>query len=396
MTYSLKSFSSIAQIGKDSWQRAFANGGPTLQYSFLLALEESHSVGPKTGWTPHFIGIYKAADLVALLPGYSKSHSYGEYIFDHAWANAYAQHGFNYYPKWICAVPFTPITKQRIGFIELVTNTAESTDNSINRAAIIDFLGQALPEYITEQGFSSAHLLFVNHTENTLLNSETKLSQRWSLQFEWQNQNYTDFTDYLSWMVSRKRKSIKKERNKIAKQGISVKQHFGTELSSEHMAFFYECYKITYLKRSGHEGYLTRNFFERLYSDMAEHILLVIAYENERPIAAAFFLYDTTELYGRYWGALNEADGLHFECCYYQGIEFAIQQKIQRFNPGTQGEHKILRGFAPTYCHSYHLLNHPDFAHAVEDFVQREKPAIQAYKLQCDELLPFRKENESL
>ena len=393
MTYSLKSFSSITQIGKDSWQRAFANGGPTLQYSFLSALEESHSVGPKTGWTPHFIGIYKDADLVALLPGYSKSNSYGEYIFDHAWANAYAQHGFNYYPKWICAVPFTPITKQRIGFIEPVADTKEKTANSINRSAIINFLGQALPEYITEQGFSSAHLLFVNQTENTLLNTETKLSQRWSLQFEWQNQGYANFTDYLSYMVSRKRKSIKKERQKITHQGIQVKQHFGVELSAEHMAFFYECYKITYLKRSGHEGYLTQDFFARLYAEMAEHILLVIAYEDEQPIAAAFFLYDATELYGRYWGALAEADGLHFECCYYQGIEFAIQQNIQRFNPGTQGEHKILRGFAPTFCHSYHLLNHPDFAHAVEDFVQREKPAIQAYKLQCDELLPFRKES---
>ena len=393
MTYSLKSFSSIAQIGKESWQRAFANGGPTLQYSFLSAIEESHSVGPKTGWTPHFIGIYKDADLVALLPGYSKSHSYGEYIFDHAWANAYAQHGFNYYPKWICAVPFTPITKQRIGFIEPVADTKEKTANSINRSAIINFLGQALPEYITEQGFSSAHLLFVNPTENTLLNTETKLSQRWSLQFEWQNQGYADFTDYLSYMVSRKRKSIKKERQKITHQGIQVKQHFGADLKSEHMAFFYECYKITYLKRSGHEGYLTQDFFVRLYAEMAEHILLVIAYEDEQPVAAAFFIYDATELYGRYWGALAEADGLHFECCYYQGIEFAIQQNIQRFNPGTQGEHKILRGFAPTFCHSYHLLNHPDFAHAVEDFVQREKPAIQAYKLQCDELLPFRKES---
>jgi len=393
MTYSLKSFSSIAQIGKDSWQIAFANGGPTLQYSFLLALEESHSVGTKTGWTPHFIGVYKEAQLVALLPGYKKSHSYGEYIFDHAWANAYAQHGFNYYPKWICAVPFTPITKQRIGFIDSGADTTEPTANKINRAAIIGFIGQTLPEYITKQGFSSAHFLFVNQTENILLNTETKLSQRWSLQFEWQNQHYVDFAHYLSYMVSRKRKSIKKERQKITQQGIKVKQHFGTKLKPEHMAFFYECYKITYLKRSGHEGYLTQDFFTRLYTEMPEHILLVIAYEDERPIAAAFFLYDATELYGRYWGSLAEADGLHFECCYYQGIEFAIQQNIQRFNPGTQGEHKILRGFAPTFCHSYHLLHNPDFAHAVEDFVQREKPAIQAYKLQCDELLPFRQEN---
>lgn len=393
MTYSLKSFSSIAQIGKDSWQIAFANGGPTLQYSFLLALEESHSVGTKTGWTPHFIGVYKEAQLVALLPGYKKSHSYGEYIFDHAWANAYAQHGFNYYPKWICAVPFTPITKQRIGFIDSGADTTEPTANKINRAAIIGFIGQTLPEYITKQGFSSAHFLFVNQTENILLNTETKLSQRWSLQFEWQNQYYVDFAHYLSYMVSRKRKSIKKERQKITQQGIKVKQHFGTKLKPEHMAFFYECYKITYLKRSGHEGYLTQDFFTRLYTEMPEHILLVIAYEDERPIAAAFFLYDATELYGRYWGSLAEADGLHFECCYYQGIEFAIQQNIQRFNPGTQGEHKILRGFAPTFCHSYHLLHNPDFAHAVEDFVQREKPAIQAYKLQCDELLPFRQEN---
>lgn len=381
MSYSIRHCDAIAHIPESTWATCFAQGGPALQYPFLKALEDSGSVGGDSGWQPKHLLIYHNEVICAILPGYVKHHSYGEYVFDHAWANAYAQHGLNYYPKWINAIPFTPVTGQRIGFV-----------SGSEVSVIYQYLNTALPQWLEEQGYHSGHILFANDAERQQFQAQTSFAHRWSLQFEWRNQQYLDFDHYLSFMVARRRKTIKKERQKIAQQGLVIEQFYGDSLTPEIMAVFYECYQATYLKRSGHKGYLSQAFFTQILRDFQDSLMVVMAFHEARPVASALFLYDKCDLYGRYWGALEEFDGLHFECCYYRGIEFAIANDIQRFNPGTQGEHKILRGFAPVFCHSFHYLQHPDFATAVEDFVRREATGIHAYKLQCDELLPFKQE----
>ncbi|MEN8823780.1 MAG: GNAT family N-acetyltransferase [Glaciecola sp.] len=384
MTFSVVAFTDISHIDSQVWDKAFhQTGGPCLKHYFLLCLEQSNSVGENTGWSPYHLGIKCENELIALLPGYIKTHSYGEYIFDHAWANAYAQHGINYYPKWINAIPFTPVTAQRIGWIE-----------DVAQWQVLPQIIECIKTYLYDQHFSSVHFLFANHQEHQQL-TQTPLLHRLSLQFEWRNQTYTDFDDFLGHCTSRKRRSIRKERKKIEQQQITIERLHGSKITPEHMRFFYDCYRATYLKRSGHEGYLTHSFFEQLFAHFAKHMLLVLAKENDQYIAGSLFLFDANQLYGRYWGALSEVDGLHFECCYYQGIEFAIEHNIQRFNPGTQGEHKILRGFAPTYCHSFHALAHSDFETAVDDFLQREKIGMKQYKMKCDELLPFKQNSDS-
>lgn len=216
--------------------------------------------------------------------------------------------------------------------------------------------------------------------------------QRRSVQFQWFNREYQDFDHFLQGFTSRKRKSIRKERNKIAAQGIRVERLSGNNISREHMDIFYQCYRATYLKRSGHSGYLNQSFFTELHQNMADNMMLVLAWQGDIPIASALFFHQQSALYGRYWGALQEADGLHFECCYYQGIEFAIEHKINLFNPGTQGEHKILRGFEPSYCYSNHYLQDPRFAEAVERFLRQENEGLALYKADAESLLPYRQE----
>jgi len=385
LSFTVLAYTDISQIDAQMWDRCFAEkGGPCLTHSFLHSLEESHSVGGDTGWLPYHLCILQDAQPVAFLPGYIKTHSYGEYIFDHAWANAYSHHGKQYYPKWVNAIPFTPVTSQRIGWVD-----AQPSWNDL------PIIIEQVKTFLYEQHYSSMHLLFANEAEQIALQN-APLLHRLSLQFEWSNQNYTSFTDYLSYFTSRKRRSINKERKKVQQQQVTIERLAGAEITAEHMAFFYDCYRVTYLKRSGHDGYLTAEFFTQLFDQLKDNVLLVLAKQDNQYIAGAMFLFDDTQLYGRYWGALREVDGLHFECCYYQGIEFAIEHGIQRFNPGTQGEHKILRGFAPTYCHSFHSLALPDFEIAVDDFLQRERIGIKQYKAQCDELLPFKQvEDES-
>ncbi len=383
LSYTVSACTDISTIDAQEWDACFEqDGGPCLSYAFLLGLELSNSVGEDTGWLPYHLCIKSAGNTIAWVPGYIKTHSYGEYIFDHAWANAYAQHGFNYYPKWVNAIPFTPVTSQRIGWIN---NQARWQDLPDIIAQIKDFL-------YTHQ-CSSMHLLFANLTEHAHL-SNSPLLHRLSLQFEWQNKQYTSFSDYLAGFTSRKRRSITKERKKNASHNVTVSRIYGDAITQADMDFFYSCYRVTYLKRSGHDGYLTREFFNHLLHSMPQNVLLVLAKQDSDYIAGSLFLFDDTQLYGRYWGALQEVDGLHFECCYYQGIEFAIEHRIQRFNPGTQGEHKILRGFAPTYCHSYHSLARKDFEVAVDDFLQREQIGVRQYKQHCDGLLPFKQTDE--
>lgn len=371
----------ISRVNQANWDSLAHNQHPFISYAFLNALEASGSVGPDTGWQPQHLLIYQNHQLVGILPLYSKTHSYGEYVFDFAWANAYHQHGLNYYPKLIAAIPFTPVTGSRLLLADEINNdTAIST--------ILD----ALKHHLNAQQLSSIHWLFVRKSFANMLVANGFLERR-SVQFQWVNRDYQDFSSFMHSLTARRRKSIRKERQKVQDAKIAIRRINASQIEPQHMAFFYQCYKQTYLKRSGHEGYLTKTFFEHILQSMPDNLMLVIAEREQQPIAAALYLYDQNQLCGRYWGSLVDVDGLHFECCYYQGIEFCIEQGIASFNPGTQGEHKILRGFEPIYCYSAHWLAEPAFLHAIERFLRQEGPEIVQYKKNAEGLLPFKQQS---
>lgn len=373
---------SINTISPESWNSICKNQGPFLQRPFLLALEESGSVNEESGWQPcHLVG-YQNNDLVAIVPMYKKTHSYGEYVFDFAWADAYQQHQLAYYPKLISAIPFTPVSGSRI-----------LTSTDIDTIQLLDELIVYLRTNIGQLGVSSFHFLFPEKADSDSLKMKG-CPQRISVQFQWFNKNYADFEDFLNSFTARRRKSVKKERKKIAAQGVTISRLKGKMITAQDMDFFYQCYCQTYLKRSGHNGYLTEEFFKMLLTNMPESLLLVIASDSNGPVASALYLFDDKQLNGRYWGALKDIDSLHFECCYYQGIEFCIENKLKTFNPGTQGEHKILRGFEPTLCYSNHYLAEPAFHAAIERFIEQETPGIMAYKSNASRVLPFKQSQQ--
>lgn len=372
-----KVFNSIHSFDKTAWQTLSANAGPFLQYEFLSTLEDSICVGGETYWQPKHIGVFEGDKLIAAIPGYLKFDSYGEYVFDFAWANAYHQHGLDYYPKWISAIPFTPVSGPRI--LSVTTPISRQVISTINEA--IDALH-------TEMNISSAHFLFPTNEQRDALSGANYLV-RYSVQFQWHNRGFATFDDFLSVLTSRKRKDMRKARRKIREQNIAFNHYSGAQISDEVVSVFLHCYQSTYLKRSGHKGYLNQAFFEQLIQTMGSKVLIVVAYKDGAPLASALFLFDQEGLYGRYWGSLQEVDGLHFETCYMQGIDFAIENNISKFNPGTQGEHKILRGFEPIYCYSVHRLYHPSFHDAVRRFLLEEEKGIKHYYAQAFDALPF-------
>ena len=374
MGYQTSFFNSISQIPSTQWQNLCEAANPFLSYEFLLGLEQHECVGENTGWQPYFAVLHDGPTLIAAMPGYLKTDSYGEYVFDQGWAQAYHQHGLSYYPKWISAVPFTPVTGPRI----LV-----HPDYPLHqiRARLCTDISILLKSRV-----SSLHMLFPPTSSPA---PAADWHSRYSVQFQWYNYDYQHFDDFLAALTSRKRRSFRKSRQQLTRQHIHIERKTRETLTASDIDFFILCYQRTYLKRSGHTGYLSEGFLRQIFTTMADSVLLVIAYEEQQPCASALFFFDKTGLYGRYWGATHEIDGLHFECCYFQGIEFAIEQQLPMFNPGTQGEHKILRGFEPVICCSHHYLYEPAFHAAVGDFVQREAPAIEAYFEQARSILPF-------
>lgn len=382
MGYQTSFFNSISQIPARQWDQLAAQANPFLQYNFLHALEVNGCVGEDTGWLPHFAALYDDATLVAVIPGYFKTDSYGEYVFDQGWAQAYHQHGLAYYPKWVGAIPFTPVTGPR-----WLLNTDYMQEHQLEEATVIgDFLQQIT--HLLRHQVSSLHMLFPAKVYPAT-DTPTAWHQRYSVQFQWHNYHYREFDDFLNALTSRKRRSFRKARQQLDQAGMVITQKTAGQISAADIAFFIRCYRQTYLKRSGHTGYLNPAFFNHIFTHMRDQILLVSASQHNEPCASALFFFDSEGLYGRYWGALQEIDGLHFECCYFQGIDFAIRQQLAFFNPGTQGEHKILRGFEPVYCQSAHYLYEPAFHAAVGDFVKRETPAITQYYRQAAEVLPF-------
>ncbi|WP_101758594.1 GNAT family N-acetyltransferase [Oceanicoccus sp. KOV_DT_Chl] len=380
---------SVSLIDSEQWNAITGIDYPFTRHEFLLALETSGATNRETGWQPQHVTVYQSnagkEKLIAVMPLYLKYHSYGEFVFDWSWADAYRRHGLDYYPKLLSAIPFTPATGPRLC-------VAADCDATIVNEAVIS----AIYQHAESLGVSSIHILFPDQTACEAFQLEG-LAARHGAQFHWFNQGFTDFDDFLATFSSRKRKNLRKERMAVADQNLTLEVFEGHEISSDIWQRFYYFYQMTYAKRSGHGGYLDQEFFELIGKTIPENLVLVLAYDNNKggqAIAGALNFRDSKTLYGRYWGCIREFEFLHFEACYYQGIEYCIANHLQRFDPGAQGEHKIQRGFTPVRTYSNHWIAHPDFRLAVDDFLLRDNAATADYIEQATTLLPFKKADQ--
>ncbi len=370
----LQCIATLHQLPPSDWDALLPSPQPFLRHAFLSALEDSGSVGGRTGWQPaHRLWFDERGQLQAAMPAYVKQHSYGEYVFDHGWADACRRAGIAYYPKLLGAIPFSPVGGARL------------LGDRQGCASLIDALTTALHE----EGLSSLHINFTQPACDEVLQGRENWLERIGCQYHWRNRGYRDFQDFLDALASRKRKQMRKEREQVAGQGIEFDWLGGHELSEAQWDFVYHCYANTYHVR-GQVPYLTRDFFSLLAERMPGSIRVVLAHQHGRPVAMAFSLLDGDTLYGRYWGCLAEFDRLHFETCFYQGIAWAIEAGLARFDAGAQGEHKLIRGFEPVITRSWHYLCHPGLREAVADYLQQERIDVLAYAEQAAQHLPYR------
>lgn len=377
--------SRIRDIPSEQWNALVPYGYPFARFEFLDALESSGCVSADSGWIPRHLILEDNQELIAAMPLYQKDHSYGEYVFDWQWASAFERYGRAYYPKLLTAIPFSPVTGPRVLLRE-----------GCDLEQALGVIKRSIQLLAKQGGISSWHLLFVNKQLGAAL-SDTELLHRQDVQFHWQNKSpetgrpYSGFEEFLQGFRSSKRKQIRRERRKIEEQGVRMSRISGTQIKPEDWASFYACYQRTYLKRSGHGGYLNKAFFEKVANRLAGHCMLVMAHQDDDLVASSLFFFDEQRLYGRYWGSLAHYDCLHFETCYYQGIEFAIEKGLSCFDPGTQGEHKLVRGFEPIKTHSYHWLGDAEFSRAIDEFLARERQHTDRYQQAAAQHLPFRK-----
>jgi predicted N-acyltransferase len=372
MPYEIRILRALAEAPAAQWD-ALADDHPFLRHAFLDALETTGCATEATGWSPQHVTLWQGDALRAAMPLYLKSHSYGEYVFDWSWAEAYHKHGLRYYPKLLCAVPFTPATGPR-----LLANTASE------RKALVD----AAFALAAGSKASSLHILLPTAEQAAELEARGMMI-RSSVQFHWENREYADFDAFLAGMSHDKRKKIKQERRKVRDAGVTFERLTGREARDADVAFFTACYNRTYRQHYS-TPYLNRAFFDALIRAMPDNVLLVIGRRAGQRIAAALNVFTPAALYGRYWGATEFHSGLHFETCYYQAIEFCIERGIALFEGGAQGEHKLARGLLPVQTLSAHWLAHPQFANAVEHFLARERSGIGAYLDELHEHSPFR------
>ena len=402
---------------------------PFMRHEYLAALEESDSATPRTGWAPRFMTLWEGDELIAACPLYLKNHSYGEYVFDWAWASAYEQHGVPYYPKAVIAVPFTPVPGTRL----MARDDAART-----------LLVQAVCQWCEDENVSSVHILFASD-DDVLTSAQQDLMLRHTVQFHWKNvaptlpaargslppegaqsalgrpgggliaptlpegalpgggagQPFTDFDHFLASLAQDKRKKIRQERRRVADAGVTFRWSRGADISAADWAFFYRCYERTYLEH-GNPPYLTRDFFARMAAHMPEAWVLFVAERDSQPIASSLIAisaypsssggqkHQNMVAYGRYWGALERVDCLHFEACYYQPLQWCIEHGVAGFEGGAQGEHKMARALLPVQATSAHWLAHPAFAEAVDRFLQREGAGVESYLSELEARSPFK------
>lgn len=373
---------SLANIDATHWDAIVGTDYPFLQHRFLYGLEQTGCTTAETGWQPCHLLLSDSDGIAAVLPLYLKSHSYGEYVFDWSWADAWQRQGLQYYPKLLSAIPFTPATGPRLCLRSDIDTAVARTQ--MWRAAL-----DAIGRFASKREISSWHLLFPEEQIATQLLAEG-MHLRTATQFHWFNNDYECFDDFLAEFTSRKRKNLRRERQRVAQQGLVLKTLTGAEIGKPEWEQFYHFYQMTYAKRSGHGGYLNRAFFTETAPGMGEQAVMVLAYLEQRPVAAALYFRSSDTLYGRYWGCEREFDCLHFEACYYQGIEYCIHHGLKRFDPGAQGEHKIQRGFRPIRTYSSHWIADPALSDAVGNFTRQEQPHTEAYMREASTLLPFR------
>ena len=361
---------------------------PFMRHEYLAALHESGSATPRTGWTPRFMTLWQGDALVAACPLYLKVHSYGEYVFDWAWANAYEQHGVPYYPKAVVAVPFTPVPGTRLMARDDATRT---------------LLVQAVSQWCDDEKISSLHVLFASD-DDVLCCARQELMLRHTVQFHWTNAQYPDFDAFLASLAQEKRKKIRQERQRVARAGVTFRWSRGVDISPDDWDFFYRCYERTYLEH-GNAPYLARDFFKRMAAHLPQAWVLFTAERDGHAIATSLIAINDEDIrtcgqkdqnmtgqvaYGRYWGALERVDCLHFEACYYQPLQWCIDHGVQRFEGGAQGEHKMARALLPVQATSAHWLAHPAFSDAVERFLAREGAGVQDYLSDLQARSPFK------
>ncbi len=373
----------ISVVNPKDWDALTDNHNPFLAYAFLSGLERTGCVCETTGWSPQHVLVYRNSsrrDLIGAVPMYLKYHSYGEYVFDWAWANAYHRTGLDYYPKLLVAIPFTPVTGPRL----------LTTRSTAERKPVFDAVIDRACQHAHSLDVSSLHWLFTDD-ESTHALRERDFMTRIGNQFHWHNNNYKDFDQFLSAFNAKNRKKTKRERRRVHEAGIRIETLTGNELTQQHWDLMYRFYRCTVMNHGAY-AYLNRDFFDWLASEMAQQVVLILAREGARYVAGALNFKGDNALFGRYWGALENFDGLHFETCYHSAIEYCIEHDLQRFEAGAQGEHKMSRGLIPTKTYSLHWLSNPRFANAVAESLDRETRELHRYTQVLRAHSPYRRE----
>lgn len=367
----------LADIPPSAWNGLRGTDNPFLRHEFLHALEAHGCAQSRSGWQPFHLLLQQGERLLAAAPAYLKAHSWGEFVFDFSWADAHARRGLAYYPKLVVGVPYSPVTGPRV-----LVAPGESVKEATST------LAQAVRRLVTEQGLSSAHWLFPDGGLADQLQAEG-YQRRTGCQFHWENQGYGEFQDFLAALNSKKRKNVRQERRRVEEAGIRFLWLHGPEISGADWLLFERFYRDTFLAH-GNVPVLNAGFFRAIGQGLGDRVLLVLAQHRQETVAGALFLRSADTLYGRYWGSSVDLDGLHFETCYYQGIEYCIQQRLRYFEPGAQGEHKVARGFLPQATHSVHWIEDPTLRRVIADFLQRERVHISAYMQDMVERSPYR------
>ncbi|MBF6616190.1 GNAT family N-acetyltransferase [Pollutimonas thiosulfatoxidans] len=366
----------LQDIDADGWN-SLAGDHPLVNHAFLLTLQETGCAAPETGWAPHFLLMHRNGQLAAAMPLYLKSHSRGEYVFDHAWAHAFARHGLAYYPKLLSAIPFTPVPGPRL----LARNHADRV-----------LLAQEAIAISRDNQVSSVHVLFPDADDERAL-VEAGFMLRENVQFHWFNDGYSSYEDFLASLSQQKRKKIKQDSRKVEQAGVRFRWLEGEDIDSKTLRYFYTCYERTYMEH-GNAPYLSYAFFETLHQRMPQSMMMVVAEQDGAPVAAALNIRATKRLYGRYWGCTRYIPGLHFEACYIQGIAYCIARNLSVFEGGAQGEHKLSRGMLPVRTCSAHWIADQRYAEAIMEFLEVETTAVDAYLKELQAHSPFKSKPE--
>lgn len=381
MSFAARIVGRLADIAPEDFDALLTDDAPFTRHAFLEGLERHGCLDPRYGWTPHHVTLWRDGRLVGLAPTYLKGNSHGEFVFDWRWAEAYARHGLPYYPKLLTAVPYTPV-----GGARLLVGTGP---DALERARA---LLAALRAECARLGLSSAHLNFGGDLEAAAV--DDAWLPRFDWQYHWHNPGYRDFADFLDVLSAKKRKNIRQERARVARAGIGFRIVHGDTMDAADWTLVHALYRDTFARKHNHPA-LTLPFFRHLGASLGRGVLAVIAERAGRPLAMALLLRSSTRLYGRYWGCREDVPGLHFETCYYQGIDYAIRERIDVFEPGAQGEHKIARGFLPVMTRSWHHIAHPDFRRAIAKALDAERAWLHAWREALDGHSPYRQRAET-